>query len=270
MTKHIELLISFFIASILLAIYALYALLADPSGGHPVGHLLGISGLLLMLMTETLYTFRKRARWFRFGPLRIWLSFHIVTGITGPWLALLHTAFAFRGLAGLAMALTLLVVISGFVGRYIYTAVPRSKAGVIVARKELTAQLTALQAELDGWTGDQSERVQALIARNYLAATPQAEVTALGLLTRFLNRWQAKHQLQQVLPGLGQTGRQKISELERLLHRRWELDRQIASLKSAQRLMRRWHSIHVPLGLTLFITIAIHAGATIYFGALVQ
>jgi len=269
MIEHIELLISFFIASILLAVYGVYALLTDPSGGHPIGQLMGIFGLLLMLMTETLYAFRKRVPWFRFGPLRLWLSFHIITGIVGPWLALLHTAFVFRGLAGLAMALTILVVISGFVGRYIYTAVPRTIVGATVARNDLAAQVVVLQAELDHWAATQTDHVQALVA-HYQVITPRIEVSSLGLLTRFLSEWQAKRQLRRTLWTLEQVEQQKLRELERLLRHRQELERQIASLKTAQQLLRWWHRLHVPLGLTLFTVIAIHIGATIYFGGLVR
>ncbi len=267
MFERIELLISFAVASILLVVYAVYALTTEPSGGHPVGLLMGIFGLLLMLMTETLYTLRKRMPWFRAGPLRLWLSFHIVTGIVGPWLVLLHTAFTFRGLAGLAMTLTVLVAMSGFVGRYIYTAVPRTLAGVAVARNELMTQLTGLQAELERLAATQSVQVQALIAQ-YGTARPQAEMAPLALLTRFLYKWRIKRQLRRTLRPLKQIERQKALELERLLRRRQELDRQIASLKTAQRLLRLWRRIHVPLGLTLFMTIAIHIGATLYFGGL--
>jgi hypothetical protein len=64
--------------------------------------------------------------------------------------------------------------------------------------------------------------------------------------------------------------RQKIRQLEALLHRRQELAWQITSLKTAQRLLRLWRRIHVPLGLTLFMTIAIHIGATLYFGGLAR
>lgn len=269
MTEHRELLLSFFIASILLILYVVYALLSNPSGGHPIGYLMGISGLLLMLMTESLYPLRKRGRWFRFGSLRHWLSFHIITGIVGPWLALLHTGFAFRGWAGLAMVLTILVVVSGFVGRYIYTAVPRTMVGVALARDELAAQLVALQAELASWATTQPDHVRALVAQ-YQVVTPQTEVTALGLLTRFLDGWRAKHQLRRQLRTLDQVDRQKMRELARLLHHRQNLDRQLASLKTGKRLLRLWHRIHIPLGLTLFTTIAIHIGATIYYGGLVR
>jgi len=68
---------------------------------------------------------------------------------------------------------------------------------------------------------------------------------------------------------LGQIEPQKVQEIERLLRNRYELDRQITSLKTAERLLSLWHTVHVPLGLTLFISIAIHIGATIYFGGLI-
>jgi cytochrome b561 len=48
-------------------------------------------------------------------------------------MVLLHTAMRFSGLAGLAMLLTVIVVVSGLIGRYIYTAVPRAVDGLEAA-----------------------------------------------------------------------------------------------------------------------------------------
>ena len=115
-----------------LAVTAVYAYLysgALPRSGSLVGHAMGVVGMVLMLATETLYSLRKRARRVHVGRLRDWLSVHIFMGISGPYLVLLHTAWSFNGLAGVAMLLTVLVVISGFVGRYIYTLIPRSADG---------------------------------------------------------------------------------------------------------------------------------------------
>ncbi|MFN2227194.1 MAG: hypothetical protein ACK2UY_12820, partial [Anaerolineae bacterium] len=95
-----------------------------PAASGLVGHGLGIAGFLLMLMTETLYSLRKRSRRARWGRTSSWLRFHIFTGLVGPYMVLLHTAWRFQGLAGLVALMTAVVVLSGFVGRYIYTAVP--------------------------------------------------------------------------------------------------------------------------------------------------
>jgi hypothetical protein len=111
-----------------------YALLvywtrAIPAAGDLVGHLLGILGFLLMLMTEILYSIRKRSRSARWGRMAVWLQFHIFTGLVGPFMVLLHTSWKFNGLAGATTLLTVIIVISGFIGRYIYTRIPRALDG---------------------------------------------------------------------------------------------------------------------------------------------
>ena len=89
-----------------------------PPASGLLGHSLGIFGFILMLSTETLYSLRKRYTRARFGKLSTWLSVHIFTGLVGPYLVLLHSSWKFNGLAGIVMLLTVLIVISGFVGRY--------------------------------------------------------------------------------------------------------------------------------------------------------
>lgn len=130
-----ELEVAFVIIILLSGVYISYDLIAEPSGSHPIGQALGITGTLLMVMTETLYSLRKRTRLLdRFGPVRHWLSFHIVTGLVGPFLVLMHTGLQFRGLAGVTMALTVIVVISGFIGRYLYTALRRQNVSPTIQR----------------------------------------------------------------------------------------------------------------------------------------
>jgi len=97
-----------------------------PPAGNFFGHAVGIIGFLLMLMTETLYSLRKRSRLAKWGRMSDWLGFHIFTGIVGPYMVLLHTSWKFNGLAEIVTFLTVLIVVSGFVGRYIYTAIPRT------------------------------------------------------------------------------------------------------------------------------------------------
>jgi hypothetical protein len=106
---------------------------AFPAASSIVGHGIGIAGFILMLMTATLYSLRKLRQDARWGSTSAWLKFHMVTGLVGPYMVLLHTAMRFSGLAGLAMLLTVIVVVSGLIGRYIYTAVPRAVDGLEAA-----------------------------------------------------------------------------------------------------------------------------------------
>ena len=99
---------------------------AFPTAASLVGHGIGIAGFVLMLMTATLYSLRKLRVDARWGATSSWLRFHMVTGLVGPYMVLLHTAWRFQGLAGLTTVLTVVVVASGVVGRFIYTAIPRT------------------------------------------------------------------------------------------------------------------------------------------------
>ena len=112
---------------------------AFPSASGLIGHGIGIVGFVLMLMTATLYTIRKRITDSRWGSVAFWLKFHMFTGIVGPYMVLLHTSMKFHGLAAVAMGLTVVVVISGIVGRYVYTRVARTIEGsmLVAGRPEL-------------------------------------------------------------------------------------------------------------------------------------
>lgn len=141
-----ELWLSVLAAIIITGIYALVVYLnrAVPAAASLFGHMIGIIGFLLMLMTETLYSFRKRSRKGRWGSMQSWLQFHIFTGLVGPYMVLLHTSWKFNGLAGATTLLTIIIVISGLIGRYIYTRVPRSLDGVEITNPGAATQVTLI------------------------------------------------------------------------------------------------------------------------------
>jgi hypothetical protein len=127
-----ELWLSLLAAILITAVYGfvLFWTRRIPPAGEFFGHLLGVLGFILMLLTEILYSIRKRSHSARWGSMASWLQFHIFTGLVGPYLVLLHTSWKFNGLAGATTLLTIIIVVSGFVGRYIFTQIPRSLDGV--------------------------------------------------------------------------------------------------------------------------------------------
>lgn len=197
------------------------ALIGVPDARGFLGHSLGVLGFVLMLATETLYSLRKRAIRRPWGRMRDWLRFHIFTGIVGPYLVLLHSAWEFRGLAGVVMLLTVIVVLSGFTGRYIYTAVPRTADGIVVEAEVLRQEIAAINAELE--LADPAEADRARLAQRAAAE-----------------------------------------------HRRRKLERQIASLATARRMLALWHSVHIPLGMALFVAAFAHAAGALYYATLLR
>lgn len=233
-----------------------------PPASSLIGHSIGVLGFVLMLATETLYSIRKRARRHPIGRMSDWLKFHIFTGIVGPYMVFLHTAWKFQGLAGITMLLTALVVFSGFLGRYIYTAVPRTAHGVALEAHELEAEIEAARRSLQ----------RQLASRGLQPPTSKRSARAGmgGILTRGFQRvmdklefrrWQSRLQPEEQIAAAG---------IVSLLERQRILEQQLASLSAARRLLALWHTIHVPIGLTLFIFAFIHAGAAMYYATLLK
>jgi hypothetical protein len=178
-----ELWLAFFTAFLITGVYLLVVFITRkiPPASELFGHGIGILGFLLMLLTETLYSLRKRSRSVRWGKMSTWLQFHIFTGIVGPYMVLLHTSWKFNGLAGVTTLLTVVIVVSGFVGRYIFTRIPRTLDGL----------------EIEGTLSQEA-------------------------------------------------------------------------LKQARRLLALWHTIHIPIGMALFISAFVHAGAALYYATFLK
>jgi hypothetical protein len=148
MTRHSsrELWISLLAMVLIGSIYAivLWQTKTIPAAAGLFGHMIGIIGFMMMLMTEILYSLRKRSQLARWGRMSDWLQFHIFTGLVGPFMVFLHTSWKFNGLAGMVTLLTIIIVVSGFVGRYIYTRIPRTLEGVELESPEGESQSAAL------------------------------------------------------------------------------------------------------------------------------
>ncbi len=120
MRRLLELLLSGVLVLLATALYALAARSGTPAASGLVGHSLGVLGFLGMLVGSFGYSWRKSPARTGPGSLEAWMTAHVIAGIVGPYLVLLHTGFAFRGLAGVAFWAMVLVVASGIVGRYVY------------------------------------------------------------------------------------------------------------------------------------------------------
>lgn len=184
-----------FIACLSISVVYLLALAAwreIPNAGDLFGHSIGILGFTLMLLTETLYSLRKRSLSARWGRLSTWLRVHIFTGLVGPYMVLLHSSWKFNGLAGMLMLFTVIIVISGFIGRYIYTAIPRTADGMELEAETLRRYMGELDAELQagGAPAAQSAERRKLEKRR---RELRRQAQALGRTRRLLAVWHTIH-----------------------------------------------------------------------------
>jgi hypothetical protein len=254
------------------ALYIWVARAGTPTSSSFFGHSLGVLGFLLMLATETLYSLRKRTRGRAYGRLSTWLQWHIVMGIVGSYMVLLHTAWQFQGLAGVVTLLTVVVVLSGFVGRYVYTAIPRTLDGAELTLERLEERRRAVGEALAALACSSPDVAGAIgDAAAILRAASPAASGPLGTIIRrpFLVR-RDRAALRRAMAPLRSLAPETAAQAATLLDEQATLQRQLVALGTARRLLALWHTVHIPLGVALFVLSFVHIGAALYYATLLR
>ncbi len=237
--------------------------LLRPSG--LVGNLLGITGLSLMVLMHG-YSLRKRFRFMRnLGSVTTWLEFHIFCGFFGPVLITLHTSFKFNGLVSVAYWSMVIVVASGFVGRYLYVMIPRSIRGRELSDGELAERAYDLKTRVvDAGLGDDvAGRIYSFEAT--VVPSTEAEATWSGLLFGELSAQVRLIGLRRYARRHGEN-RRLVDEALATIAERAQLLRRIAYLKKTKRLFDLWRVYHKPLAILMALIVILHVGTVAYLG----
>jgi hypothetical protein len=230
----------------------------------PVGQTLGLVGALLMLM-PFLYMARKRTPTLKgAGTLRAWLEVHLFCGVVGPVLITLHTSFKFNGIVSAAYWSMVIVVLSGFVGRYLYVRIPRSIRGTEMTRAELDARAEELRSGIA--RSVDSPTMLARIEAFERSAVPDADrISWIDLaLGELVLAWRLRgfdRQLERA--GLAPGAR---AEIIRLTADRSTLLRRLAYLQRTKKLFELWHVFHLPLVYLMLLIVTAHVAITLYLG----
>lgn len=224
-----------------------------------VGHPLGVIGLLMMTV-PVLYVIRKRwSRLARAGSLRVWLEVHIFCGIVGPALVTFHTSFKFNGLISVAYWSMVAVMLSGFVGRYLFVRIPKTIRGTELTHDEIRDRTELLKREVESvalqpGALDSLRRLEEELERE--AVGPAFGTVAI--------RWKLRR-LRRELREAG-VDRRLASRTVEAMAERLLLLRKLARLNRTRRLFSMWHVFHQPLVYVMFAIAVLHVGVAIYLG----
>jgi hypothetical protein len=178
------------LVALLLVLWLGFLVHRDPRfAGSAWGGVLGVTGALLMVVSLA-YVVVKRVpplkRWVTARvSMRTLLSWHMYTGLLGTLMGVLHSGHKFESPLGIALtAVSLLVVLSGYVGRHLMKQV----ALEIYEKKELLTRLEAAYRQTAGEVGARPEQAaflgslagfwSRLFAGLVLPATPAAGALA--------------------------------------------------------------------------------------------
>lgn len=238
-----------------------------PSG--IIGHGLGIIGSLMMIVGVSTYMLRKRFRmFFHLGYLKHWLEFHIFLCTVGPVLVLFHTAFKFGGIVAVSFWSMVVVVLSGFVGRFIYVQIPHTIQGKEIDIKELAESDQKLNTQLrEEFNIDDSFILYIKEVSNtqkYLKLSLMQSM--LSVITEFFTFRKIISKLKKELASEGITDHKRIKAITRVIKNKLILTRRIGMLRTMQKMFRFWHIFHLPFALSMFIIMILHIVVTVAFG----
>lgn len=234
-----------------------------PTGS--VGHSLGYVGTLMIAIGVAAYMLRKRLRSLQqLGRLSTWLRWHIFLCTLGPFLVVLHTAFKVGGLVSIAFWAMVAVVLSGVLGRYVYTRLPRRMDGGIQSLETVRGRLDELKEAIASDFGLPEEARERLLPSSDPA--PARTVGALRVaLSHDLGARRRRREARRILAAHGVEGTARTRILE-LLREEAAMELQLRLLLPFQRLFRHWHTFHLPLAIVMLLVVIIHVGVAVAFG----
>lgn len=254
----------------------------DDSGLTPesgIGYWLGIigGGLMLLLL---LYPLRKRIKTLRaLGSVVFWFRTHMILGIVGPVLVLMHANFRLGSInSNVALIAMLVVAISGVVGRYLYGKIHVGLYGRKAEVKEILADANALKRAVGADLPIADHIVDQLSSFATLGTTsPRGIVTGFLMLPvvsaranvlRFRLVADARHVIASEGRRLGwsrRIRRQRLDRVVELVTLNIAAVRKAAAFALYERLFRLWHVFHLPLFFLLIFAAAIHIFAAHFF-----
>ncbi len=233
-----------------------------------VGRMLGIAGSLMMLVGVAMYGARKRLPFLhRLGKLKYWLEIHIFLCTLGPFLILLHTSLRLGGIVSIAFWSMTVIVVSGFLGRYVYARIPKTINGRFLTLKAVEKERDRLIQRLAGISGLTEADIVELTAES-ARPEPRNLVGAIVTAIRLdLARRREFKRLRRIFH-LRRLPRANRENLEALVRARFQLEQQMALLLPFQRLFRYWHLLHLPLAIVMLLVVMAHVVVAALFGYL--
>ncbi len=250
--------------------------LLRPSGS--IGLKLGFLGFAIFLGIF-LYPLRKAWPWLgQQGSARHWLDIHVLLGITAPFIIAFHSSFKFRGFAGIAFWIMVAVSLSGVIGRYLYSQIPRSLNAAELSMRELQELQEKLAQQLDEQnllpqadirsllklpSQEQVDRMFAPISLVYMMALDVARAFQIAKLRRHALSFGEQIS---TLGGFLKTANRDLERAIFMAREEAATAKRVLFLKRSQQVFHLWHVVHKPFSYTFALLAIIHIAVVMMMG----
>jgi hypothetical protein len=232
------------------------------------GHGLGMVGSLLMVLL-LLYSVRKRFSLFRnLGSIGRWLDIHILFGIMGPLLVILHTSFKLNGIVAISFWSMIAVALSGVLGRYIYAQIPRGIQGNELSLQEvekLDQQLTRTLTEKFKLDEYQIKRLQHIGIKKIDSSDSLLRIFFSILIADVLFTFRRPFMRRQLRRIVNISGK-ALKQVQDLARQKAALQRRVILWQKIHHIFHNWHIIHKPFAVTMYLIMLIHVVISVFLG----
>lgn len=240
--------------------------------GDDTGYWLGVVGGVMMLLLFS-YPLRKHFRFTRnWGRVKWWFLVHMVLGVGGPLLILLHSTFRVGSLnAAVALYSMLAVAISGVIGRFIYARVNRGLHGEKVGLQDLQTRAGFQQDDVRSRLSFVPDVEARLIAFEQHELNSQAGWSTYNRQVFWLpvQQWLVyRHcvsDLRNTLRSLAKQYQWSAKDLTRrekhsrkLVQQYLQAVTRVAQFTAYERLFSLWHIAHIPFVYLMVISAVVH------------
>ncbi len=237
--------------------------------GLGIGLWLGVTATVLIVV-NLLYVLRRSPKIrLRFGSLQTWMTSHVATGILALLLTMLHAGMAPRDTpGGHAFWALVVLLITGAIGRYFYSYIPRAANGRELELAEVKSQLASLHEQWDHGEREFHDRARAEIEQ--LMRDRQWKGSLLG---RVLALFGARRDLQRTLGKLEVEGRRRriskaqIAATLALARRAHRTALTVAHFEDLRGVLNTWRWIHRWGAALMVLLVVVHIVHAITYGS---
>lgn len=229
-----------------------------------------------MMTISALYTLRLHVPGLRrIGNSKTWFDFHVVFGLAGPVLSLFHTDLNIFSPADRPLVFTLWwcvtgIVLSGIVGRFLYTAIPRMEATTEREKKKLDQGIQQVADQWASMTMSANVLAQFLKAQEKSAERQNTETESMSafgfiwfLFKSEVERITAEFALR--FKTMGDMRNKKLRRTTiRLMSRRSVIERRMQFYGLSKRLLAQWRGIHIGISIIMFVLLLAHMAISVY------
>jgi len=216
----------------------------------------GYVGTALMVLSMA-YLLQRRFGWFgKTATNQFWLDVHLMTGFVGPLFILLHSALRLTTWVSIPFWSMTAVVVSGVLGRYLYTLVPSltSKHDLeILDHRRAITELAKDHAAAGDYAYQLMDReAQRSAAAWEIGLVPLLVWVMADDLRRMWTRGRDRRALGRLAPS--RIARQIARRIDRVVF--FERRKELAP--RGKSLLRSWKRVHVPFSVVLLVTMVAH------------